>query len=97
MGYAGKTDAQIAGLLNTPETETIPRGSGGSCGAVGGFVRRGGRTAAVAGRYGDSDGVPGGMTVPVLKQLLEDIKYVDPINMQATTTQQFLSVLAAYG
>ncbi len=97
LGYAGKTDAQIAGLLNAPGTDAIPRG------LVAPTVLLGDLFDVVVGLRQLPDdtavpsGVPSGMTVPVLKQLLSDIKYVDPINMQTTPTQQFLAVLAAYG
>ena len=97
LGYAGKTDAQIADLLNAAREEAVPRG------LVAPTVLLGDLFDVVVGLRQLPDdtavpnGVPSGMTVPVLKQLLSDIKYVDPINMQATTPQQFLAVLAAYG
>lgn len=97
LGYAGKTDIQIADLLNAPKEEAVPRG------LVAPAVLLGDLFDVVVGLRQLPDdttvpnGVPSGMTVPVLKQLLFDIKYVDPINMQAVTTQQFLAVLAAYG
>ena len=95
--YAGKTNAQIADLLNAPGTETVPRGLVAPAVVLGDLFDVVVGLRQLPDDMAVPNGVPSGMTAAVLKQLLSDIRFVDPINMQAAATQQFLAVLAAYG